>query len=69
MHVVLGRGANQKISQRYLAFFRKVKGDFQSALADYPSRIQAPVTLFVVTGRRIVTSVGTQTIICHWWLG
>ena len=45
MHVVLGRGAEPEEFrvQRYLAFFRKVKSDFQAALGQLPITYPEPV--------------------------
>ena len=45
MHVVLGRGAKAEEFrvQRYLAFFRKVKSDFQTSLGQLPITYPEPV--------------------------
>jgi uncharacterized protein len=45
MHVVLGQGAEPEEFrvQRYLAFFRKVKNDFQAALGQLPITYPEPV--------------------------
>jgi predicted RecB family nuclease len=45
MHVVLGKGAEPEEFrvQRYLAFFRKVKGDFLAALEQLPITYPEPV--------------------------
>ena len=45
MHVVLGRGAQPEVFsvQRYLAYFRKIKRDFQAALAAMPITYPEPV--------------------------
>ncbi len=45
MHVVLGRGAQPEefSTQRYLAYFRKVKREFQAALAAKPTTNPEPV--------------------------
>jgi uncharacterized protein len=45
MHVVLGRGAQPEVFgvQRYLAFFRKVKRDFQTSLGQLPITYPEPV--------------------------
>ena len=69
MHVVLGGGAQaEEFSvQRYLAYFRKIKRDFQAALARDRLLIQSRLSIATcVSGFRIATNNVTPMTIYRW---